>query len=82
MNVRGAAAATAFVADIDYNAKGQRLQITYANAGTNTVYAYDPLTFRMTQLTTTRPASAAGQQIVQDLAYTYDPGRKRHARSG
>jgi RHS repeat-associated protein len=73
VNVHGVAAATAFVTDIEYNASGQRLQITCANAGTNTVYAYDPLTFRMTQLTTTRPTSPVDQQIVQDLAYTYDP---------
>jgi RHS repeat-associated protein len=73
VNLQGAAAATDFVTGIDYNARGQRLQVTYANAGTNTVYNYDPLTFRMTGLTTTRPASPANQQTVQDLAYTFDP---------
>ena len=72
VNLLGVATATPFVTDIEYNAKGQRLQITYANAGTNTVYVYDPLTFRMMQLTTTRPASPTDQQTVQDLAYTYD----------
>ena len=73
VNLRGAATATDFVTEIDYNAKGQRLLITYANAGTNTAYTYDPLTFRMTGLTTTRQASPANQQTVQDLAYTFDP---------
>ena len=73
VNLMGAAAATDFVTEIDYNAKGQRLLITYANAGTNTAYTYDPLTFRMTGLTTTRPAFPANQQTVQDLAYTFDP---------
>ena len=73
VNLRGAAASTGFVTGIDYNAKGQRLQITFANAGTNTVYSYDPLTFRMIRLTTARPASPANQQTVQDLAYTFDP---------
>jgi RHS repeat-associated protein len=73
VNLERAVAATSFVTGIEYDAKGQRLKITYANAGANTVYAYDPLTFRMTHLTTTRPASPAGQQTVQDLTYTYDP---------
>ncbi|MGA2795882.1 MAG: hypothetical protein ABSE69_20725, partial [Roseiarcus sp.] len=73
VNLRGASAATPFVTDIAYNAKGQRLQITYANLGTNTAYSYDPLTFRMAGLTTTRPAFPAHQQTVQDLAFTYDP---------
>ena len=42
--------------------------------GTTTVYDYDPLTFRLTHLTSTRPASfAANAQIVQELAYFYDP---------
>lgn len=73
VNLQGAGTATPFVTDVEYNAKGQRVQVTYANAGTNTGYSYDPLTFRMTQLTTTRPASPADQQTVQDLAYIYDP---------
>jgi len=73
VNLQGTTDATPFVGDVEYNAKGQRLQITFANAGTNTVYAYDPLTFRMLELTTTRPAASADQQIVQDLAFTYDP---------
>ena len=73
VNLRGAAAATDFVTAIDYNARGQRVAITYANAGTNTDYIYDPLTFRMTGLTTTRPSFPANQQTVQSLAYSYDP---------
>ena len=61
------------VTGIDYNARGQRVSISYGN-GTGSAYAYDPQTFRLTQLTTTRPASfAAGQRTVQDLAYYYDP---------
>ena len=57
VNLRGAAAATSFVTNIDYNAKGQRLQIAYGN-GALTTYDYDPLTFRLTYLRTTRPANA------------------------
>lgn len=58
---------------IAYNARGQRASISYGN-GVSTTYAYDPLTFRLTQLTSTRPASfAANQQTVQLLRYFYDP---------
>ena len=38
-------AATPFVTNIDYNAKGQRELIDYGN-GVRTTYEYDPLTFR------------------------------------
>ena len=80
MNLRGAAAATPFVTNIDYNAKGQRERIAYGN-GATTTYDYDPLTFRLTRLMTTRPAGLNGlasqlftdPAVVQDLRYTYDP---------
>ncbi len=73
VNIRGAAAATPFVTNVDYNAKGQRILLAYGNANTGTDYTYDPLTFRLVNLTTTRPSAPANQQIVQDLSYTYDP---------
>ena len=61
------------VTGIGYNARGQRVSIGYGN-GTGTAYGYDPQTFRLTQLTTTRPALfGAAQRTVQDLAYYYDP---------
>ena len=44
------------VANIDYDAKGQRMRIDYKN-GASTVYSYDPLTFRLTQLLTRRNAA-------------------------
>ena len=71
-NLPGAASATPFVTNIDYNAKGQRVLIGYGNDVTTT-YSYDPLTFRLTNLTTTRPSFPAGEQSVQDLSYTYEP---------
>src|SRR5262249_21964608 len=79
VNLRGAAA-TPFVTNIDYNAKAQRTLIHYAN-GAETTYEYDPLTFRLTHLRTTRPAGLNGLAsqlfkdltVVQDLRYTYDP---------
>jgi hypothetical protein len=80
VNLRGAAAATTFVTNIDYDAKGQRAKIAYGN-GAVTTYSYDPLTFRLTNLRTTRPPvpdSIASQlfrdpTVIQDLRYTYDP---------
>jgi RHS repeat-associated protein len=80
VNLRGAAVATPFVTDIDYNAKGQRTLIDYGN-GVRTIYEHDPLTFHLTSLTTTRPAGLNGLAMqlfknagtVQDLHYTYDP---------
>jgi len=87
VNLRGAAVATPSSLDIDYNAKGQRTRITYGSGatpnlqGVTTTYEYDPLTFRPTRLTTTRPAGLNGLATqlfknagtVQDLHYTYDP---------
>jgi RHS repeat-associated protein len=67
--LRGAQTATSFVTDIDYDAKGRREMIAYGN-GATTRYRYDPLTSRLTSLTTTR---AAGQARLQDFSYTYDP---------
>jgi RHS repeat-associated protein len=71
-NLRGAAAATPLVTNVDYNAKGQRILIALGSANTQTANTYDPLTFRLTNLTTTRPGAAANQQVLQNLSYTYD----------
>ncbi|WP_240475340.1 SpvB/TcaC N-terminal domain-containing protein [Vulgatibacter incomptus] len=80
VHLRGATAGTAIVTNIDYNAKGQRERIEYGN-GAATAYEYDPFTFRLARLRTTRPASpdATASQlfhdhsVVQDLRYSYDP---------
>ena len=52
VNLRGAASPTAFIINVNYNARGQRELIQYGN-GASTQYTYDPLTFRLTRLTTT-----------------------------
>jgi RHS repeat-associated protein len=97
VNLRGATANgqpvwTPFVANIDFDAKGQRQRIDYGN-GASTFYDYDPLTFRLAHLLTRRnvvafpddcprppPADWPGCQ-VQDLHYTYDPvGNITHIR--
>ena len=69
VDLQGAAAATPFVNNIEYNAKGQRLKIQYGN-NVDTTYEYDSLTFRLTKLSTTR---STDQALLQDLNYTYDP---------
>ncbi|MFE6903604.1 SpvB/TcaC N-terminal domain-containing protein [Streptomyces sp. NPDC057717] len=79
VSLRGGAA-TPFVTNIDYNARGQRVRIDYGN-GATTSYDYDPLTFRLTNLRSTRPANSdttasmlfKNAAVVQDLRYTYDP---------
>ncbi|MDR6306114.1 RHS repeat-associated protein [Nitrobacter vulgaris] len=64
------------VADIDYDAKGQRLSIAYKN-GACTFYRYDPLTFRLVELHTRSEAA----DRLQNLHYTYDPsGNITHIR--
>ena len=68
VRLRGAAEWTRFVEDIDYNAKGQRELIQYGN-GVQTTYDYDPLTFRLTNLKTTRDSD----DDLQNLSYTFDP---------
>lgn len=60
-------AATTFVGNLDYNARGQREEIAYGN-GIRTAYTYDPETLRLTRLASSR--SADGD--LQDLSYTYD----------
>jgi RHS repeat-associated protein len=73
VTLAGAAAPTAFVTQSDFDAKGRRLSVTCGAAGTTTTYAYDPLTFRLTSLTTNRPGAAANRHIAQALSYAYDP---------
>ena len=84
MDPNNVASSPVGVANIDYDAKGQRQRIDYKN-GASTHYSYDPLTFRLTQLLTRRNAAGfpgddpqppvagwPGRQ-VQNLHYTYDP---------
>ncbi|ODA39376.1 SpvB/TcaC N-terminal domain-containing protein [Desulfosporosinus sp. BG] len=59
---------TDFVTDINYDAKGQRNNITYGN-GIKTTYQYDRETFRLTHLDTKK----ANGELLQDLYYTFDP---------
>lgn len=69
VRLRGAVNTTPFINNLDYNARGQREFVEYANK-VNTSYIYDPLTFRMTRLKTIRTTDHG---LLQDLSYTYDP---------
>jgi RHS repeat-associated protein len=69
VNPRGGASATTIVQSIAYDAKGQRQGIAYGNSA-SIAYSYDPDTFRLIELTTTRPGVTGP---LQDLSYTYDP---------
>jgi RHS repeat-associated protein len=69
VNLRGAERVTPFATNITYNPKAQRESIAFGN-GARTHYTYDPLTFRLIHLRTTR---THGHAHLQDLKYTYDP---------
>ncbi len=69
-NLRGAETLTPFVTNITYNARSQRERIAFGN-GARTHYNYDPLTFRLIHLKTTREKHHGAD--LQDLRYTYDP---------
>jgi RHS repeat-associated protein len=87
VDVRGGGSRT-MVTKIAYNARGQQLEVAYANR-TSTTYTYDPRTFRLTNLTTApRPAAGPARRRLglarrrgglvqpgrlQSLTYTYDP---------
>jgi RHS repeat-associated protein len=68
VTLNGATTSTTIISTIDYNAKGQRTLISLGN-GAQTVYTYDPATFRLDTLTTTRSKDSAP---LQALTYTYD----------
>ena len=71
---------TPFVTNFDFNAKGQRIRIDYAN-GATTTYEYDEKTFRLIHLKSVREEHGDGLSArifahaatIQDLRYTYDP---------
>lgn len=78
-HIPSATGPTTAIADLRYNAKGQKVRVQNGN-GTVTTYAYDPQRFRLLQLKTTRPAFTKSSlfllqdaSVLQDLNYTYDP---------
>jgi RHS repeat-associated protein len=68
-DLRGETPSTAFVVDVEYNARSQRTRIAYGN-GVYTTYEYDPATFRLVRLRTMRADDGVA---LQDLHYVGDP---------
>lgn len=60
------------ITNVDYNAHGKREVLEYGN-GSRSEYKYDPLTWRVQTVTTTRPNPNADARTVQALSYAYDP---------
>jgi RHS repeat-associated protein len=88
VRLRGETNTRSVVTECSYNAKGQCTLIAYAN-GTRTQYSYDPQTFRLTNLFSSRGSTFPGDCPsppdapcgVQNLRYTYDPtGNIAHIR--
>ena len=77
LDANGEGASQVFVERIAYNAKGQRVLISYGN-GLMTRYAYDAKTFRLMRTRTESFVSTGtatykrNGQPLQDLVYTYD----------
>ncbi len=69
LNHRGNGTFSTIVENIDYNARGQRIKIENAN-GVDTTYTYDPFTFRMTRLVSTRSSDSLK---LQNYQYSFDP---------
>jgi hypothetical protein len=71
VSVRGAESSV--LSNLDYNARGQRVLCEHTRPGGaashSTTYEYDPKTFRLTRLITTRPSDSA---TLQDLRYFFD----------
>jgi RHS repeat-associated protein len=80
VNLQGSQTVIDVVTAVSYNAKAQRETTTHGN-GATTANIYDPDTFRLTNITTSRPPAtdAVVTQIfsspgcVQEVCYTYDP---------
>jgi RHS repeat-associated protein len=74
VQIKGINTVTHFITNIDYNAKGQREKIEYGNNSsasiTSTTYIYEPETYRLSHLLTTKKQDGS---ILQDLNYVYDP---------
>lgn len=68
---------TPFVTNIDYNAKGQRTLIEYAN-GVQASYSYDADTFRLTHLKTRRFVTSAYPQTEKPESDAVDSQLFKH----
>ncbi|HEY2714689.1 MAG TPA: SpvB/TcaC N-terminal domain-containing protein [Solirubrobacterales bacterium] len=69
VSVHGSEPPRQVLAAVAYDAKGQRTETRYGN-GVTVRSSYDPETWRLARVLTTRQGSG---EALQDLAYTYDP---------
>lgn len=67
---QGKGAWQSVILDIDYNARGQRLRVTWGN-GVQSRYAYDPLRFRLSELKSWRKKGGEGRPL-QHHRYFHD----------
>ncbi len=79
VNLQGGQTVTDVLNSLSYNAKAQRETTAYGN-GASSTYTYDPDTFRLTNITTSRPpvsdtvvTQIFSADMVQDIQYAYDP---------
>jgi RHS repeat-associated protein len=70
LTLRGAVDSTTIVADVQYNARGQRTRIVHGS-GVTTTSTYDPFSFRLTRQHAVRDPSGTPVSL-QDLLYTFD----------
>ena len=81
VNLRGAATASAFVTNIDYDAKGQRVLIEYGN-DTRTICLRSARPFGWIAVTTARLGFPAGQQTRAGSLLCLRSVREYYAHSG
>ncbi|EDM76670.1 hypothetical protein PPSIR1_38119 [Plesiocystis pacifica SIR-1] len=67
---RGAATASPVLSDLTYDVHGRQTRVARAANATVTTHDYDPLTFRLRHILTTRTSDG---ERLQDLRYHYDP---------
>ena len=84
VNLRGSTVFKPLIREVQYNAHRQHVLIKYGN-GVNTIFDYDPLTFRMIKMLSQRkvglfPGDCPSRPLrgwpgchIQSLHYTYDP---------
>jgi uncharacterized protein RhaS with RHS repeats len=69
VDLQPAGLSIAFVVGVEYDALGQRTQITYGN-GVQTTYDYDPTTSLLVRL---RSVRTSDNEVLQDFRYVCDP---------
>ncbi|WP_271594354.1 SpvB/TcaC N-terminal domain-containing protein [Bradyrhizobium sp. CCBAU 65884] len=71
VQIGGASTETVMISAMTYNERGQR-KLVEQGSGVSIAYDYDPKTFRLIKLLSTRKRNGRTEKL-QDLRYTYDP---------